>query len=313
MLLKLLFWTFAGLDLAALVLVAVLGAAALAPSHTSPVSFAAFLLLPAGLLGLGVVVFTRATTPMWQWLALLLVAAPAVQFAVQRWAAGAAIAPYVLPGGGGSRFVAGPEREVEQAIERGDVDAVLAALRTADAKVRGRDGSTLLELALTGLAKAPRRGEVVTALLAGGADLTVGSDFLPLEAAASTSRDAGVDAVRQLLDARADPNARGPHGEPAFFAASSAGVPLATAQLLCDRGADLSATDAQGLGIAGRAAQCANWPVLLFVLQRGADWRAFRSLQGQSLLEFVEGCEAYSRDKPGFRESVAWLRKATGR
>lgn len=313
MLLKLLFWSFACLDLAGLLLVAVLAFAAAAPSHTSPLAVGGFLMLPAGLLALGVVVFTRATTPTWQWLALLLVAAPLVQMVVQRFAAGVAIAPYVLADGSGSRFRAGAEREVEQAIAGGDVDAALAALPRADVRQRGRDGCTLLELALLRLAKHARLPSLVAALLAAGAEVEVGGEFLPLEAAVGASRTAGIEVVQQLLAAGASPNTRGPHGGPAFFAACSAGVPVPVMQLLLERGADLAASDAQGRGVAGNAAMRANWPVLLFVLQRGADWRPFRSLQGQSLLDFVAGSEGWARDQPGYRESVEWLKKANGR
>lgn len=313
MLLKLLFWTFACIDLAVLLLLAVLGLAAAAPSQTSPAAVGLFLLPPAALLALGVIVLTRATTPLWQWLALLLVAAPALQVAVHRLQADAALAPYLLPDGGFSRFAAGDERMVERAIESGELDAALAALPGADARLVGRDGTTLLELALMRLAKHPRREELVSALLAAGAPVERGGQWSPLEAAVLTTREAGIEGVRLLLAAGAAPNARGPHGEPAYFAACSGGIAPAIMELLLEHGADLAARDAEGRGIAIHAAMRSNWAVLLLVLERGAEWRNERLLQGQTLLESLERNEAWASKQPGYRESIAWLLRESRR
>ncbi|HYW30036.1 MAG TPA: hypothetical protein VE869_00920, partial [Gemmatimonas sp.] len=76
---KLLFWGFVALDIAALLFFFVLGLAAAGSSRTSPATVALFmLLLPAIPLAGAVWVFLRSSTTLWRVLAFVLAAAPVV-------------------------------------------------------------------------------------------------------------------------------------------------------------------------------------------------------------------------------------------
>ena len=85
MLLKVLFWLFVALDVAALGFLFVLGLAAAGPSKTSPLAVVFAMLVVPGSLLLGAVwLFVKAQSPGLRLVAVLLVAAPAIVLAIGR-------------------------------------------------------------------------------------------------------------------------------------------------------------------------------------------------------------------------------------
>lgn len=248
MLLKVLFWLFVALDLAALGFLFVLGLAAAGSAKTSPLAVVfAMLVVPGGLLLGAVWLFAKAQTQGLRLVAFALVAAPAVVVAFGR--------------------VAG-ELWVRQ-----NPGAIF--------------GSTPLTRALRELERDPLQLATVRSLLAQGADANEAGEEMPLTLAIFAARHVGKEPVTLLLDAGADPNQKDQFGSPVWFAATGITVDVDVLKLLLARGADGNAVGRDGRGGVWQAVNTTNWPAALLLVQRGADLGG-RSPMGLSLLDTLE-------------------------
>lgn len=231
MLLKVLFWLFVAIDLAALGLFFVLGLAAAGPSKTSPLAVVlVMLVVPGCLLTAAIALFLKSPSPALRLLACLVVGAPFGYLAIQS----------VLS---------------QQALL---------------ANPGGIWGETPLTRALGELEKDPTALERVRSLLAGGADPNAEGDMLPLALAIYAAPKVGDEPLRLLLDAGADPNRRNQFGRPAFFAATGTAATTALVELLLARGVDLQVLGPDGRSAAWSAVDTRNWPVALLLVERGA-------------------------------------------
>jgi len=288
--LKLVFWGLAALDLLGILLLFVLGLAAAGSSRTSPLQVTLFLLvLPCIPLAAAVVVFLRSSSPMGRVVALLLVAAPLAVLVSTK-----AIADVQLRANSNERgeltfFRAGPMREIAEAIARNDSRTVASLVSTVDVNKTGLSDMTLLLLAARQLRQTPEQHEVLRVLLAARADPNKGAQYeLPLAIAIQQSGKAGLEPVKLLLDAGANPNLKTSFGEPVWFAAIGRSSTLETLALLLDRGADVNALTPNESTALFTAANVRNWQAALLLLQRGADWRRGRSVNGVSFKELID-------------------------
>jgi hypothetical protein len=128
---------------------------------------------------------------------------------------------------------------VWEAAERGDVGAVLAALRDGDVGLLDPAPAIVTGMTLMHIAAWHDRAELVAALHEHGAPLDEPDDagFVPLHLAATTGAHA---AVRALLAAGADACAQTPTGATALHFAASEGHSAIVADL-ADGGASLEA------------------------------------------------------------------------
>lgn len=270
MLLKVLFWSFAALDLAVIGLWFVLGLAAAGPSKTSPFAVAlALLVVPGALLAGAILLFVRTESTGWRLLALLAVSGPALALGV----------------------------------------STLVARLTVPGANAGMWGSTPLTRALSDLEKDPNQLAVVRQLLAEGADPNQAGEELPLVLAIYAVRHVGLEPLRMLLDAGANPNAKTQWGEPAFFAVLGGGNSVAELQLLLDRGADPKTLNRSGHSGLWQAAATSNWAAALVLAKLGASWQGI-SPMGLPYLAMLEG-EARQHGATGpLAELIDFVRKA---
>jgi len=145
-------------------------------------------------------------------------------------------------------------------------------------------------LAARQLRRTPEQHGVLRVLLAAGADPNKGAQYeFPLAIAIQQSGKSGPEPGKLLLDAGANPNLKTSFGEPVWFAAVGQSSSLETLTLLLDRGADLNAMGPNESTALITAANTRNWKAALLLLQRGADWRRGRSVNGLPLKSMVDG------------------------
>ncbi len=272
MLPKILFWIIVTLDVAALGLMFILGLAFAGPSHTSPINFIGFMLIPAGVLAAAVALFVYAASPLWRGGAFLLAATPMIIVAVGFITSKSTMYRYTDAEGKINEFAEGPERVLEKAIKSGDIGAVKLALPKAKINAKGVSQTTPLTLALNQLRDTKTGVEILRAVLDAGANPNVGggTSILPLEAAISLTRTHGTEPMLMLLKVGAKPNQKSNLGEPAFFTAAGASIAVAVVQALIDHGADVKLLNAQGYSAVYTAINTQNWPVALYLLENGA-------------------------------------------
>jgi hypothetical protein len=287
---KVVFWGLAALDLLGILLLFVLGLAAAGSSRTSPLQVTLFLLvLPCIPLAAAMVVYVRSTSPVGRVVALLLVAAPLAVLVSTK-----AIADVQLRANSNERgeltfFRAGPMREIAEAIRRNDSRTVASLVPKVDVNETGLSDMTLLLLAARQLRETPQQHEVLRVLLAARADPNKAAQYeLPLAIAIQQSGKAGLEPVKLLLDARANPNLKTSFGDPVWFAAIGQSSTLETLTLLLDRGADVNAITPNGSTALFTAANVRNWKAALVLLERGADWRRGRSVNGVSFRDLID-------------------------
>jgi hypothetical protein len=287
---KVVFWGLAALDLLGILLLFVLGLAAAGSSRTSPLQVTLFLLvLPCIPLAAAMVVYVRSTSPVGRVVALLLVAAPLAVLVSTK-----AIADVQLRANSNERgeltfFRAGPMREIAEAIRRNDSRTVASLVPKVDVNETGLSDMTLLLLAARQLRETPQQHEVLRVLLAARADPNKAAQYeLPLAIAIQQSGKAGLEPVKLLLDAGANPNLKTSFGDPVWFAAIGQSSTLETLTLLLDRGADVNAITPNGSTALFTAANVRNWKAALVLLERGADWRRGRSVNGLSFRDLID-------------------------
>jgi ankyrin repeat protein len=289
MLLKILFWIVVAIDLAAIGLLYVLGLAAAGPSHTSPLEVTALLLvLPCAVLTVAAALFLAAKSLLWRTIAFLIAASPILVTVVSIAIAGVDASRYRDKNGSITFFSPGPMQELEAAIAKNDAAAVAVLAPTANLSQKARDGSTVLVLALRQLEKNGGPPVILETLLQAGANPNTAQMELPLSVAIQISRKAGIEPLRLLLKAKADPNARTQFGPPVFFSGTGLGVDQQVLPLLLDNGANLTLKSTDGRDVLVDAANAQNWKAVLMLLQRGADWKQSRNLMGKDFLEMVE-------------------------
>jgi hypothetical protein len=311
---KILFWLFVAIDAVALLIFGLLGLAAAKPSHTNPIAALVIpFFIPAAILIGAILLFLNAQATGARIVALLVAAFPLL-FVVGSWAVGMTqLLSYRDAAGNIREFRSPALRDIEAAIASNDAAAVATAVRGADLNTPGISGATVLVLALRHLRDNPDGLDVVKALLAAGADPNIRGNELPLQAAIGASHKSGPEPVRLLLEAGANPNARDEWGNPAFFTAG--GARLEVMQLLLAHGADVQLRDKQGASAVVLPAQTRNWRVLELLLQRGAPWRDQKAIVGEPFLVSLEGeqrkAESRGGNTDGLAEVMALLRKET--
>lgn len=314
MALAIVFWILVFIDAAALFVFGLLALAAAGPSHTNPILAVLVPVgLPALILAAAIAVFLYLPGPAAKGLALAIAAFPLVFMIASQGITYWQLRKHRDDRGGFSQFERGPLRELEAAIAAGDVATVRRLAPLAELDRPGISGVTVLVLALRRLRDAPHDLDIVRALLDAGADPNVGKDELPLQVAIGASRGAGLEPVRMLLAARADPNARSSFGEPVFFTAAGADQDPALMQLLLDRGADLHATTDTGKTALSVCAMTRNWKAALLLLQRGAPWEKAAAPGGATFRVYVESLAGPAAgDSEDLGRVLEFLRAADG-
>lgn len=79
--------------------------------------------------------------------------------------------------------------------------------------------------------------------------------------------------------------------------------------MLLDHGADLNASGPKGERVLFHAADARNWRAVLLLLERGADGRQVRSLDGKSLAGLLEANAVWAGRDDGFAAVVAYLER----
>ncbi|MEM6396546.1 MAG: ankyrin repeat domain-containing protein [Bacteroidota bacterium] len=166
---------------------------------------------------------------------------------------------------------------LHEAAEEGQLE-IVRLLVEKGVNVNELDDRRLTPL---GRAAAEDNPTVIRYLLGRGADLEKGT-YLPLHLAAE---DGQVAALRALLEAGADVDARDGHRRTALICAASDGH-YSAAKLLLEAGADIDAQDARGNTALIAAADDNHQRVVRLLLQSGAD-SEMRTDRGQNALELA--------------------------
>jgi hypothetical protein len=291
MVIRVVFWGLVALDVLGIGLFFALGLAAAGSARSNPLQVALLLLvLPCIALILSVVMFVRATSPGWRLLALLIAAAPLLTAVSAR--AIAEIQLRVNSNGNGQLtfFRSGPMREMAEAIARNDTSTVAALVRTVDVNRTGLSDMTLLVLAMRQLRRTPEQQDVLRLLLQAGADPNKEAQYeLPLSIALQLAAKTGPGPVKLLLDAGANPNRPNSFGSPVYFSATGQSSNIETLTMLLDRGADVNVMSPKGETALFAAATTRNWKAVLLLLERGADWKLGRSVNGLPFKSMIDG------------------------
>ena len=291
MMLRVAFWGLVVLDLLGILLLFILGLAAAGSSKTSPAQVSLVLLvLPCLLLGASVVLFLRAASPVGRIVALLLAASPLVILVSARTIAEVQLRLNTNESGELTFFRSGPMREIAEAIARNDARTVASLVPKVNVNETGLSDMTLLLLAARQLRETPTQHEVLRVLLAAGADPNKAAQYeLPLAIAIQQSGKSGIEPVKMMLDAGANPNLKTTFGDPVFYDAVGVSSSLETLALLIDRGADVNLMGHDESNALINAAMVRNWKAVLLLLDRGADWRRGKSVNGLPFKNLVDG------------------------
>ena len=96
-----------------------------------------------------------------------------------------------------------------------------------------------------------------------------------------------------------------PPEETAWFMATGLMIPTEVLELLLSRGANLAATDRNGQTALFGAVTCQNWPAAKLLIEKGIDWKNFRTLSGVGLPATLDGQTRVSYpQKPGLPELI---------
>ena len=289
--LRVAFWGLVALDFAGILLLFVLGLAAAGSTKDNPLHVALVLLvLPSIPLVAAVLLFMRATSPVGRIGGFLLAAAPLLILVVGRSFSEIVLKANSNESGELTFFRAGPMRDIAEAIKRNDVATVDSLLPKVNVNKTGLSDVTLLLLAARQLRETPTQHDVLRSLLRAGAEPNKFAQYeAPLEIAIQESGEGGLEPVKLMLDAGADPNLKAAFGEPLWFSAIGKSSTLETLTLLLDRGADVNAMSGNGATALFTASNVRNWKAALLLLQRGADWRKGVSVNGMPFKNLVDG------------------------
>ena len=298
---RVVFWGLVALDVLGVMILFLLGLAAAGSARTNPLQVTLLLLvLPCIPLALSVVLFVRATSPGWRALALLVAAAPLVIAVSARAIAEVQLRANTNEQGELTFFRSGPMREIAEAIARNDSSTVAALTKTVDVNRTGMSDMTLLILAMRQLRRTPEEQAVLRLLLEAKADPNKEAQYeLPLAIAIQLANKTGPGPVKLLLDAGANPNLASSFGVPVYFAATGQSSNLETLTMLLDRGADVNAMSPKGETVLFAAAMTRNWKAALLLLERGADWKQGKSVDGlpfRNLIDSYAGSQGNDAD-----------------
>ena len=309
---KILFWLLVAADTLVLLMFFVLGLAAATSTKQSGFAVATSLpfALPAIVLVIAVVLFTRSPSAIGRTAGLLLAAAPALMLIWLRTSASIAVRQNTNSSGELAHFRAGPLRDVADAISENDSITVARLAPTVDVNTRGFQDITLLMLALRQLEKNPHDLAILRTLLKSGANPNlVAAGELPLQAAIQRSGVAGAEPAVLLLKAGANPNTKDQFGKPVFYSATYRTAPPEVLLAMLDNGADITSRNKDGLSVVFDAAQSNNWKAVLLLLQRGADYKTGRTVNGETFTQMVESHARVYGDTAGVSEVVEYLKK----
>jgi hypothetical protein len=287
---RVVFWVLVALDVCGVLLLFVLGLAAAGSSRTSPVQVTLVLLvLPCIPLVVAVAMFVRASSPGWRLLALLIAAAPLLIAVSSKAVSDMQLRASTNERGELTFFRSGPMREIAEAITRNDSGTVGALARTVDVNRTGLSDMTLLILAMRQLRRTPEQQAILRLLLEAKADPNKEAQYeLPLSIAIQLADKTGPGPITLLLDAGANPNLTGSFGVPVYFSATGQSASIETLALLLDRGADVNAMGPKGETALFSAAATRNWKAALLLLERGADWKQGRSVNGLPFKDLID-------------------------
>ena len=308
---KIAFWGLVALDLLGIGLLFLLGLAAAGSSRTNPVQVALYLLvLPCLALAVAVVMFLRAGSPLGRGIGLLLAASPLLILISMRSAAEVMMRSTTNGAGEMTFYRSGPMRELAEAIGRNDVATVTALVSKVNVDDAGLMGVTPLLLAARQLRETPEQHDVLRILLQAKADPNKGAQYeLPFQIVIQESGKAGLEPVKMMLDAGANPNAR-TMGDPIWWSAVGKSSNLETLSLLLDRGADINAVGKSESTVLIDAANVRNWPAVLVLLKRGADWRKGKSVNGMPFKYLVEGASGSQGSDSAYQAVRRFLQQA---
>ena len=309
---KILFWLLIAADMLVLLMFFVLGLAAATSTRQSAFAVATSLpfALPAIVLLGAILLFTRSPSTLGRGAGLLLAASPALLLIWLRGSASSALRQNMNSSGEIAHFREGPLREIADAIKINADSTVARLVPTVDVNKHGFMDVTLLMLAIRQLETAPRDFEILRTLLRAGANpnLVAGGE-LPLEVAIQMSRFAGAEPVVMLLKAGANPNTKSQFGTPVFFSGTYGSAPPEVLAALLDNGADIKVKDKNGLSIVFDAANTNNWKAVLLLLERGAEYKSGRTVNGETFTQMVESHARVYGDTAGVAEVVEYLKR----
>lgn len=299
---RVVFWGLVALDVFGVMILFLLGLAAAGSARTNPWQVALLLLvLPCIPLAVAVVLFVRATAPGWRVLAVLLAAAPLLIAVSSQAIAEVQLRANTNEQGELTFFRSGPMRQIAEAIVRNDSGTVAALARTVDVNRTGLSDMTLLILAMRQLRRTPEQHAVLRVLLEAKADPNKEAQYeLPLAIAIQLDNKTGPGPVKLLLDAGANPNLASSFGVPVYFSATGQSANLETLTMLLDRGADVNAVGRKGETALFAAAMTRNWKAALLLLERGADWKQGRSVDGLPFKSLIDGYAGAQGDDSAF-------------
>jgi hypothetical protein len=299
---RVVFWGLVALDVFGVMILFLLGLAAAGTARTNPLQVTLLLLvLPCIPLALSVVLFVRATSPGWRVVALLVAAAPLVIAVSTRAIAEMQLRANTNEQGELTFFRSAPMRQIAEAIARNDSSTVAALTSTVDVNRTGMSEMTLLILAMRQLRRTPEQQAVLRLLLDAKADPNKEAQYeLPLAIAIQLANRTGPGPVKLLLDAGANPNLASSFGVPVYFSATGQSSNLETLTMLLDRGADVNAMSPKGETALFAAAMTRNWKAALLLLERGADWKQGRSVDGLPFRNLIDGYAGSQGDDGDF-------------
>lgn len=287
---RFLFWGLVALDVLGVLLFFLLALAAAGSTRTPATQLIVpALVVPALILAAAVLLFTRASHPGLHALALLIAATPVLLAGLSSTYAVAQYRGNTNERGDMTYFRPGPMRKIVEAIRRSDAATVARLVNSIDVNRTGLTDMTLLMLAMRMLRVTPDQHEVLRVILDAGADPNAGaqSEF-PLNVAIQVSGKAGTAPVTMLLDAGANPNLIEEFGQPVWWQATGQSSTPETLALLLDRGADVNFVHRNGQTALFSAAAARNWKAALLLLERGADPKQGRSVNGLSFPSLIE-------------------------
>ncbi len=307
MLAKILFWIMVSLDVVALGLVFLLGVGFAGPSQKYLMNVVHLLLLPTGVLVAAVALFVFSAAPVLRGVAFVLAASPVLIVAITFSNAKNTPSRHTDADGALHEFAEAPERALAQAIKSGDFEAVKLALPQAKINTNGFSDMTALTMALDRLRDTRQGVEILRAVLEAGANPNVsgGGAYLPLERAIGMTRTHGTEPMLLLLKAGAKPNQKSVGGEPVFFAAAGKGIAVAVMTTLVEHRADVKLLNEQGYSTVYKAIHWQNWPVALYLLEKGAKIP-------DVALERLESAQRTDGDSGGLAAVLAFVKKAGG-
>lgn len=309
--LTILFWLLIAVDTLAWLLFFVLGLAAATSTRQSAIAVAFSLpfAVPLLVLVLAVVLFTKSPSGVGRLIALLLAAAPAL---ILFWAKASATREMRLnttSTGEVAYYREGPLRELATAIRANDTATVSKLLPTVDVNADGFQGITPLMLAVRQLEHTPKQLDVLRMLLAAKADPNkIAERELPLEVAIQQGQHAGAEPVLMMLKAGANPNTKNEWGSPVYFMGTGITVPIEVLTTLLDNGADLRATGKSGNSVVFDAALTQNWKAVMLLLERGADYKTGKTLNGLTFEQMIETHSRSYGDTAGLNMVAEYLK-----